>query len=66
MAAGQDALGTGVRGRAALGVSTMRCASQPARSISSAIGPKLTLTDAWVATAPTPASSHGTTGPTDR
>jgi hypothetical protein len=38
----------------------------PARSISSPIGPKLMLTDAWVAIAPTPASSHGTTGPTPR
>ena len=45
---------------------TTSSAVWPARSISSPIGPKLMLTDAWVAIAPTPASSHGTTGPTPR
>ena len=45
---------------------TTSAADCPARSISSPIGPKLMFTEAWVAIAPTPASSHGTTGPTLR
>ena len=45
---------------------TTSAAACPARSISSPIGPRLMLTDAWVAIAPTPASSQGTTGPTPR
>ena len=40
--------------------------SRPARSRASPSGPWATSAVAWVATAPTPASSHGTTEPTEK
>ncbi len=53
-------------GSLAISAATTSLAERPARSSSRPIGPNEMLTDAWVAMAPTPASAHGTTGPTLR